>query len=90
MTVKPDCKRGWLFVDHTIHLDASIRADERTALAPDALLGLSHVGKMVTSIVDFFLLKGKHIARTCHYAKVTPLAALFVDNYCSLYFHYYV
>lgn len=84
------CPPFVLLLHHAIHLDARVGAHQGAALAPYALLGGFHISVMVASVVHIFLLKRKHSAGACRNTQVATLAALFVYNYCSLNFHYYV
>jgi len=75
-----------LLLYNTIYLNASVGTYKSAALASNALVGVSHVGIMVTSVVYFIFLKVKHILRAGHNTQVTALAALGVDRYCSMNF----
>jgi hypothetical protein len=51
---------------HTVNLDAGIRANCRAGGAADAGFLVNGIGKMITSIVNLFGLKRKHLARASY------------------------
>ena len=78
-----------LLLYHAIDLDTGVGTHQSAALTSNTLVGICHVGKMVSAIVHFFLHQREHVARARHNAKVATLAMLGVDCYSTSNFCHY-
>ena len=66
-----------------VDFNTSVWTHQGATLASYALVGLSHVGIVITTIVHFFALQSEHIARASDNTQVAAFAPDGVHCYCS-------
>lgn len=66
--------------NHFVDFDAGVGANQGAGCTAYAGLRVLWIGEMVASVVDFFRLKGEHIAWAGHHAEVASFATFLLDG----------
>lgn len=69
---------------YPVDLDACIGAHHSAGGATDTRILVGRISEMIASVVHLLGLEGKHVAGTCHDAKVASFASLSLNGYGTL------